>query len=66
MSGTMRTCTALMLFRTGKLSAGAACEFAGIDRYTFLQECAKRDIPVVRYDQDSLSREVAMLCEDGS
>ena len=36
--------TALLMFQTGQWSAGAACEFADIDRYTFLAACKRHRI----------------------
>ena len=38
-----------------------ACEFAGVDRYRFYEECAKRDIPVVNYDPGELEAELEYL-----
>lgn len=35
--------------------------FAGIDRYRFYEECAKRDIPVVNYDPGELEAELEYL-----
>lgn len=52
---------ALAMFRAGKLSAGGACEFAGIDRYTFMEECFKQKIPVIDYDPGELEAELADL-----
>ena len=52
---------ALAMFQVGKISAGFACEFAGIDRYRFYEECAKRDIPVVNYDPGELEAELEYL-----
>jgi predicted HTH domain antitoxin len=55
----MRLYTALMLFRLGKLSSGAAAEMAGIPRVTFLDLCAEYDIPVSQITGDDLRRELA-------
>ena len=34
-----RLYTALLMFRAGRISMGAACELAGVDRYEFLAAC---------------------------
>jgi len=49
---------ALMLFRLGKLSSGAASLMAGIPRVMFLDLCAEYDIPVSQITPDELRREV--------
>ncbi|MBO0612718.1 UPF0175 family protein [Thiothrix fructosivorans] len=49
----------IALFHAAGISA--ACEFAGIDRYRFYEECAKRDIPVVNYDPGELEAELKTL-----
>jgi len=54
----MRLYTALMLFRLGKLSSGAAAEMAGVPRVTFLDRCAEYDIPVSQITADELRREI--------
>ena len=53
--------TALFMFRAGQLSAGAACEFAEIDRYTFLEACKQYSIPVIDYDEEELEAEFEEL-----
>jgi predicted HTH domain antitoxin len=55
----MRLYTALMLFRLGKLSSGAAAEMAGVPRVMFLDLCAEYDIPVSQITGDDLHRELA-------
>ena len=35
---------AMLLFQSGQLSRGAACEFAGVDIYTFLAACKEHKI----------------------
>jgi len=42
----VRLYAALVLFRLGKLSSGAAAEMAGVPRVAFLDLCAEYDIPV--------------------
>jgi len=49
---------ALMLFRMGKLSSGAAAEMAGIPRVAFLDLCAENDIPVSQISGEDLRQEM--------
>lgn len=53
--------TALLMFKSGEISAGAATEFAGIDRFAFGAECQKWGIPLVDYPAEELDSEVAAL-----
>lgn len=46
--------SALLMFQAGQLSAGAACEFAGIDRYALMAACKRHHINVVDYDENEL------------
>ena len=55
----VRLYAALMLFRLGKLSSGAAAEMAGLPRVMFLDLCADYDIPVSQITGDDLRRELA-------
>ncbi len=50
---------ALVMYQSGSLSAGAACEFAGVDRFTFIGECKKHDISMISYEPGGLAAEVA-------
>jgi predicted HTH domain antitoxin len=52
---------ALLMGRSGEVSAGAAAEFAGIDRFTFALECQRHQIPVVDYDPTDLRAEFDAL-----
>lgn len=52
---------AVLMFRAGQLSAGAAAEFAGVDRYAFAVECARHGVPTLDYPADDLAAEVAGL-----
>jgi predicted HTH domain antitoxin len=49
---------ALMVFRLGKLSSGAAAEMAGLPRVAFLDLCAEYDIPVSQITGEDLRREL--------
>jgi len=52
---------ALAMFQAGKLSAGAATELAGIDRYTFMMTCKKHGIPTINYSPEDLQTELEGL-----
>jgi predicted HTH domain antitoxin len=55
----VRLYAALMLFRLGKLSSGAAAEMAGVPRVMFLDLCAEYDIPVSQITGEDLRQELA-------
>lgn len=57
----MKLSTAILMFQSGQISAGAACELAGVDRWTFAAECARHDIPLIDYDPGELEEEVQSL-----
>jgi predicted HTH domain antitoxin len=52
---------ALMMFQEGSLSAGAASEFAGVDRFTFIAECQQHNIPLVDFAPEELDAELEYL-----
>lgn len=54
----VRVYAALMLFRLGKLSSGAAALMAGIPHVMFLDLCAEYDIPISQITAEELRREV--------
>jgi predicted HTH domain antitoxin len=57
----VRLYSALILFRLGKLSSGAAAEMAGLPRVVFLDLCAEYDIPVTQITGEDLRRELASV-----
>ncbi len=57
----LKLSAALLMFRAGQFSAGAACEFAGVDRYAFLEACRQRRIDAVDYDPDEIETDFAAL-----
>jgi predicted HTH domain antitoxin len=57
----VRLYSALMLFRLGKLSSGAAAEMAGLPRVVFLDLCAEYDIPVTQITGEDLRRELVSV-----
>jgi predicted HTH domain antitoxin len=54
----IRMYAALMLFRQGKLSSGAAAAMAGVPRVMFLDLCADYDIPISQIATEDLRREM--------
>jgi len=58
---TLKLYAAMALFQTGKLSAGAATELAGISRYDFLAACKKNGIATVNYSPEDLHAELEGL-----
>jgi predicted HTH domain antitoxin len=46
--------TALLMFQAGQFSAGAACEFASVDRYSFLAACKQHNIAALDYSENDL------------
>jgi predicted HTH domain antitoxin len=60
-AGRLKLYTALLMFQAGQLSAGAACEFAETDRYTFLAACKRHNIAVIDYDEDELEADFEQL-----
>ena len=59
--GRLKLSTALLMFQKGQLSAGAACEFADVGRYTFLAACKQHNISVIDYDEDELEADFENL-----
>lgn len=50
------------MFRAGECSAGAATEFAGVDRFaTFAAACERHGIPLIDYSPEQLQVEVESL-----
>jgi len=54
----IRMYAALMLFRQGKLSSGAAAAMAGVPRVMFLDLCADYDISISQIAAEDLRREM--------
>ncbi len=50
--------SALLLFQSGQLSRGAACEFAGVDIYTFLAACKQHKIPVINIEVNDIEADL--------
>lgn len=57
----VRLYAALGMYRTGKLSIGAACELANVDRYVFLDFCKKENLPVQTQTPAELEKEIQQL-----
>jgi predicted HTH domain antitoxin len=63
LAGRLKLSAALLMFQAGQFSAGAACEFAGVDRYTFLEACRQHRINAMNYDPDELEADFAALTQ---
>ena len=63
LAGRLKLSTALLMFQAGQLSAGAACEFAGVDRYTFLDACQTYHIDAISYDPEEMEGDLAALAQ---
>jgi predicted HTH domain antitoxin len=50
--------TALLMFQSGQLSRGAACEFAEIDIYDFFQACKQHHISIINTSAESIESDV--------
>ena len=46
--------SALLLFQSKQLSRGAACEFAGVDIYSFLAACKEHQISTLNIETDEI------------
>ena len=57
----IRLYAALGMYRTGKLSVGAACELAGIDHYAFLDFCKEESVPIQTQTPIELEKEFQQL-----
>lgn len=63
LAGRLKLSTALLMFQAGQLSAGAACEFAGVDRYTFLEACQQYGIDTINYAPEEIEADFAALTQ---
>ena len=61
MAHRLKLYTALLMFQSGQVSAGGACEFADVDRYTFLAACRTHGIATINYDEDEIEAELEQL-----
>jgi predicted HTH domain antitoxin len=57
----VRMYAALGMYRAGELSIGAACELAGVDRYTFLDFCKTEGIVPLTQSVEELEAEFENL-----
>lgn len=57
--------TALVMFAGGELSAGAAAELAGIDRFELVENCRERGLALASYDFAELTGELESLDKPG-
>lgn len=61
LAGRFKLSTALLMFQSGQISAGAACEFAKIDRYTFWAACKRHKIDVMSYEPTEIEEDLMRL-----
>jgi predicted HTH domain antitoxin len=54
----LRLYAALMLFKLGKLSSGAAADLAGVPRVMFFDLCGEYGIPISQITADELRHEI--------
>ena len=57
----VRLYAALGMYRAGKLSIGAACELAGVDRYLFLDFCRREKVTLRTQTPDELESDYQQL-----
>jgi len=57
----VRLSAALLMYQTGELSAGAASELAGVDRYTFYAACKRYGLPVLRHTPSEVEQDLEAL-----
>jgi hypothetical protein len=58
-----RLYAALGMYRAGELSIGAACELAGVDRYTFIEFCKSQGVVVQTQTPDELAADFSRLAK---
>ena len=63
-SARIRLHAAAGMYRAGELSIGAACELAGVDRYTFLDFCRRQGIDLRTQTPDELEADFARFTGD--
>lgn len=59
-----RLYAALGMYRAGELSIGAACELAGVDRYTFIEFCKSQGVAVQTQSPDELAADFSRLTKN--
>ena len=52
---------ALILFKNNKFSIEQASDFSNLSLYDFMDECKKKKIPVISYDEDELANEMKLM-----
>lgn len=56
----IRLYAALGMYRASELSIGAACELAGVNRYTFLEFCMRQGVSLQTQSPSELETEFKM------
>jgi len=57
----VRLFAALGMYQSGEISFGAACELAGVDRYTFHDFCKHQGLSLITQTPDELETEFKKL-----
>ncbi|HEX9839030.1 MAG TPA: UPF0175 family protein [Anaerolineales bacterium] len=58
-----RLYAAMGMYRAGELSIGAACELAGVDRYTFLEFCKSQGVAIQTQTPEELDADYSRLTD---
>ncbi len=53
--------TALIMFQSQQLSRGAACEFAGVNIYTFMEACQKHRVSIMNYPTEEIKADLEKI-----
>mgnify|MGYP001580639818 CR=1 FL=1 len=59
----VRLYAAMGMYRAGELSIGAACELAGVDRYTFIEFCKSQGVTLQTQSSDELASDFSRLAK---
>ena len=52
---------ALLMFQSKQFSRGAACEFAGVNLYTFMEACQKHRISIMNYPTEEIEADLEKI-----
>lgn len=58
-----RLYAAMGMYRAGELSIGAACELAGVDRYTFIEFCKGQGVEMQTQTLDELNADFSRFAK---
>ena len=49
------------MFQSQQLSRGAACEFAGVNIYTFMEACQKHQVFIMNYPTEEIEADLEKI-----